>query len=90
MGVLMLKCPTTAREFSTGVHLEEESFRKLPDTVTKASCPHCDRVHSWWTREARLSARTQRRPDRAGNADHHAADNALTADRPYRAARPAF
>lgn len=53
MGVLMLKCPTTDREFSTGIYVDEASFRRLPDTVTKARCPHCERMHNWWTREAR-------------------------------------
>jgi hypothetical protein len=55
MGVLMLKCPTTGREFSTGIFAEEDTFKKLPNTVTKATCPHCSRLHSWWTREARLA-----------------------------------
>jgi hypothetical protein len=55
MGVVMFKCRTTGREFSTGVYVDEETFKKLPDTVTKAACPHCDRVHAWWTREARVS-----------------------------------
>jgi hypothetical protein len=55
MGVLMLKCPTTGREFSTGIHVEEDNFQKLPDTVTKAACPHCSQLHSCWTHDARLS-----------------------------------
>jgi hypothetical protein len=55
VGVLMLRCPTTGLEFSTGILAEEDTFRKLPDTVTKAACPHCGLLHSWWTREARLS-----------------------------------
>jgi hypothetical protein len=55
MGVLMLKCRTTGREFSTGIYADEETFNRLPDTVAKAACPHCGRVHSWWTREARVS-----------------------------------
>jgi hypothetical protein len=55
MGVLMLKCPTTGREFSTGIFAEEDTFKKLPNTVTKATCPHCSRLHSWWTRETRLA-----------------------------------
>lgn len=54
MGELMLKCPATGRDFSTDIHIDEDSFRKLPDVVTKARCPHCDLMHSWWTREARL------------------------------------
>ena len=41
MGALMLKCPTTGRVFSTGILADEETFKQLPDTVTKATCPHC-------------------------------------------------
>ena len=54
MGVLMLKCSITGREFSADIHIDEDSFRKLPDVVTKTRCPHCGLMHSWWTREARL------------------------------------
>lgn len=54
MGELMLKCSITGQEFSTGINVvDEDSFRKLPDTVTRAQCPHCGLKHSWWTREAR-------------------------------------
>jgi hypothetical protein len=55
MGVLMLQCRTTGREFSTGIYADEETFRRLPDTVTKAACPHCGRQHRWRTREAWVS-----------------------------------
>jgi DNA-directed RNA polymerase subunit RPC12/RpoP len=46
VGVLMLKCSTTGREFSTDIHVDEDSFRKLPDVVTKARCPHCGLMHN--------------------------------------------
>jgi hypothetical protein len=59
MGVLMLKCPETGREFATGIYLDEDSFRRLPDTVSKAACPHCGQMHSWWTHDARLSYATR-------------------------------
>jgi hypothetical protein len=55
MGALMLKCPATGREFAIGIEMEEERFRKLPDTVTKSRCPYCGLEHRWWTREARLA-----------------------------------
>jgi hypothetical protein len=70
MGVLMLKCPQTGRESSTGLHLEEDSFKRLPDTVTKAACPHCGQLHSWWTRDARLSD-----GDRANATRRHASSS---------------
>jgi hypothetical protein len=73
MGTLMLMCSITGREFSTGISIDEASFRALPNTVTKARCPHCDRVHDWWTRDARwIDAARQsewgRRTDRPATA----------------------
>jgi hypothetical protein len=50
----MLKCPTTSREFSTGIYVDEDGFKRLPNTVTTAACPHCRQLHRWWTKEARL------------------------------------
>ena len=55
MGALMLTCPITGKEFSTGILADEDTFKQLPDTVTKAICPHCGQLHRWWTREARLA-----------------------------------
>jgi predicted RNA-binding Zn-ribbon protein involved in translation (DUF1610 family) len=57
MGLLMLTCPTTGREFSTGIHVEEDSFKQLPDAATKSHCPHCGSSHSWRIHEARLADR---------------------------------
>jgi hypothetical protein len=31
MGVLMLTCSITGRDFSTDIHVDEDSFSKLPD-----------------------------------------------------------
>lgn len=55
MGVLVLRCSATGREFSTGIQADEESFKELADTLNKVTCPHCGKLHSWWTGEARLS-----------------------------------
>jgi hypothetical protein len=55
MGVLMLRCSATGREFSTGVEADDESLKALADTLHKAECPHCGKLHSWWTSEARLN-----------------------------------
>jgi hypothetical protein len=54
MGVLVLKCPATGEEFSTGILTDEETFNRLPNTATKTRCPHCGQVHRWWPKEARL------------------------------------
>jgi hypothetical protein len=54
MGILLLRCPTTGREFPSGICVEEDSFKGLLDTMSEASCPHCGASHRWWTHEARL------------------------------------
>jgi len=42
MGVLMAKVPDNGREFfHRHSHRGGQTFKKLPDTVTKAACPHC-------------------------------------------------
>jgi hypothetical protein len=57
MAVLMVTCPTTHREFSSGVNINEDSFERLPKTAGKVLCPHCGHVHIWWPREAALAHR---------------------------------
>jgi hypothetical protein len=54
MGVLMLLCTTTGREFSTGIHIDIESFRSLPQSKLSSHCPCCGTVHDWSPREARF------------------------------------
>jgi predicted RNA-binding Zn-ribbon protein involved in translation (DUF1610 family) len=55
MGVLMVRCQRTGREFATGINITEESFSILPDTLVKSRCPHCGQVHAWWIHDARLA-----------------------------------
>jgi hypothetical protein len=54
MGVLMLRCPTTGRGFATGINTDEATFRRLPDTLSTAHCPHCVQEHWWRPSDARL------------------------------------
>jgi len=54
VGVLMIKCPVTGKEFSTGIESDEHSVDLIPATVAQASCPHCGTNHQWTMLEARL------------------------------------
>jgi hypothetical protein len=54
MGLLMVKCPTSGREFSTGIQIEEEDLERLPEIMAESRCPHCGGNHVWWTRESRV------------------------------------
>jgi hypothetical protein len=54
MGVLLVSCPETGREFSTGIQLDEATFRMLTAALSTAYCPYCRAEHRWSPREARL------------------------------------
>jgi hypothetical protein len=47
MGVLKVRCPETAREVSTGIEIDPESFAALPDKVPGSNCPLCGLDHVW-------------------------------------------
>jgi hypothetical protein len=50
---MMLTCPATGQDFSTGIDIDEHSFMVLPDVENKSQCPHCEAIHAWRTHEAR-------------------------------------
>jgi len=55
MGALLLKCPKTGKNFSTGIQAEGNTVEKLPQVQMRSKCPHCGLEHLWWTREATLA-----------------------------------
>jgi hypothetical protein len=54
MGVILVTCPNSGRDFSTGIQVEEDDFRNLPDPSIKSHCPHCGQEHQWRPSQARL------------------------------------
>ena len=52
--VVMVRCPSTGRELSTGVEMDEETFQHLSDIRSQMKCPICGLDHFWSTREAWL------------------------------------
>jgi len=54
MGVLLIKCPNTGRQFSTGIHLDAETLARVPQEFTYTHCPYCNSEHLWLPREAEL------------------------------------
>jgi predicted RNA-binding Zn-ribbon protein involved in translation (DUF1610 family) len=55
VGVLLIKCPVTGLEFSTGIETDEHSLELIPDTAVQSPCPHCGNDHTWSKFDARLS-----------------------------------
>jgi hypothetical protein len=55
VGVLLIKCPVTGKEFSTGIETDKQSLELIPDTVVQSPCPHCGNEHAWSKFDARLT-----------------------------------
>jgi hypothetical protein len=55
VGVLLITCPVTGKEFSTGVETDRQSLDLIPDTVAQSLCPHCGDEHAWSKFDVRLS-----------------------------------
>jgi hypothetical protein len=55
MGQLMLRCPMTDRNFSTGIDTDRESLKSVPYTGIAVRCPYCGCEHTWGPRDAPLA-----------------------------------
>jgi hypothetical protein len=51
--VVMVRCPATGRELSTG-EMDAATFERLPDIRSRIKCPVCNLDHDWSTRDAWL------------------------------------
>ena len=54
IGKVMVKCPITGRELSTGVEMDSTAFERLPNATCQMRCPFCGQDHVWSTRDAWL------------------------------------
>jgi hypothetical protein len=55
VSVIMVKCPNTGRELSTGIETDRTGFDRLPSLLTYSRCPLCRLEHGWWKHEAWLA-----------------------------------
>lgn len=53
MGLLMIQCPGTGREVSTGI--ETNDVERLPTVTATTVCSACGRVHQWTKNDARVA-----------------------------------
>ncbi len=70
MSMLMIRCPQTGQAVSTGIDTDPDSFKRIPDVLAFARCPHCGLEHAWWHNEAWLAEgpSTRDRPKEPGQA----------------------
>jgi hypothetical protein len=52
MGTVMIRCPTTGREISTGIQAEREKFGRSPVFFARSYCPLCQTDHEWFAAQA--------------------------------------
>src|SRR5258707_2407931 len=52
MGTVMIRCPETGREVSTGMRVDQDSFRATPVVFARSFCPICQADHEWFAQEA--------------------------------------
>jgi hypothetical protein len=53
MGILLVKCPATGKEFSTGINADRGNLVGLRAIVATSICPHCGAEHAWRLEDAR-------------------------------------
>jgi hypothetical protein len=52
MGVVMIKCPKTGREISTGITTDPVRFNSTPVFFASTYCPLCRATHEWFAKDA--------------------------------------
>jgi hypothetical protein len=52
MGTVMVKCPDTGRDISTGILADRASFNATPVFFARVYCPLCQTEHEWFAKEA--------------------------------------
>jgi hypothetical protein len=54
VGIIVVRCPKTDLEVSTGIEIEREDFLLLLPVVGQFQCPLCGEEHSWLPSQARV------------------------------------
>ena len=52
MGAVMIRCPETGHEISTGYQADPARFRSSPVFFARSYCPVCHAEHEWFAQDA--------------------------------------
>jgi len=52
MGVVMIKCPRSGREISTGIKADRATFNATPVFFAVTYCSICRTTHEWFAKDA--------------------------------------
>jgi len=64
MGTIVIRCPKTAREISTGLKADWRAFGSVPVFFSRTYCPLCRTNHEWFAKDAWV--REDARPRKMG------------------------
>lgn len=63
MGMVVVRCPITAREIATGIETDTNTLVHLPNVEIAVHCPDCGEKHFWTPKHAYVAG--ERRPRNA-------------------------
>jgi hypothetical protein len=52
MGIVMIRCPITGREISTGIKIDRPTFECSPVFFAQTYCRFCRTEHQWFAKDA--------------------------------------
>jgi hypothetical protein len=52
MGVIMIRCPRTGHDVSTGIEMDAPDFLRSPVFFARVRCPFCRHEHEWFAKDA--------------------------------------
>jgi len=52
MGIVMIRCPATGRDISTGIKVDRPRFECSPVFFAQTHCPFCRVDHQWFAKDA--------------------------------------
>jgi len=52
VGTIVIRCPKTQREISTGMEADWRAFRSVPVFFSRTFCPICRTNHEWFAKDA--------------------------------------
>ena len=58
MNKIMVTCPSTGKDVSTGISTNKDTLDHLPNTISSMNCPHCGTAHDWTVGDAWLEGET--------------------------------
>ncbi len=62
MGMIVIRCPNTGREISTGLEADRRAFQGMPVFFSRTYCPICRTNHEWFAKDARIRDEERRAP----------------------------